>query len=123
MSTIPGHPLTVFLGSTNENGAIAPNPATLSALHDADVILGRDRETREEFVVFGRETLQRVAQGEDAAEGYNVLCVEINQRHGSTDLELLIAVVTSVKGRHDFIDYRTTEAQTSDGQVLPDKAT
>jgi hypothetical protein len=103
---IPGYPLGLFLASSENNVA---DPAMLSTLHDADVILGRDSANGEEFVVFGRETLQRVAHGEDIAEGYNLLCIEISRRPGSPDLGLLLELVTSVKGENDFLNYGTQD--------------
>lgn len=102
MRTIPGHPLTAFLES-QATGVAAPTESAVATLHDADVILGRDIISGQEFVVFGRDTLQQVASGEDAAEGYNILSIEIDRESGQ--LPLLLDLVRSARGRHDYIDF------------------
>lgn len=105
MPPIPGTPLHRLLPDPKDTGA-AP-AAALAALHDADVILGRDAASGDEFVVFGRDVLRQVSEGKDEAFGYNVLCVEIDRAPGAPDLELLLKLVESVKGSQEFIDYGT----------------
>jgi hypothetical protein len=100
MSNIPGHPLTAFVAAAGDE--VIPKPANLSTLQDADVILGREVVSRQEFIVFGRETLHWVAKGEEPAEGYNVLCIEVDSQPPGDELELLLKLVESVKGHHEY---------------------
>lgn len=95
MAPIPATPLHRLLAS--DEGP--------EALRNADVVLGRDAQSGEEFVVFGREVLQRVSEGTDEAGGYNVLCVELDRSPEAPDLQLLLQLVESVKGSQEYRDY------------------
>ncbi len=70
-------------------------------INAADVILGVSREDGHEFLIFGREILERIATGKTGDEQpANVLRVEMDQE--TDDLERLIALITVLKGRHDY---------------------
>lgn len=101
MSRIPGHPLAAFVAALVGDEVI-PKPINLSTLQDADVILGREAGSEQEFVVFGRETLRWVAKGEESAEGYNILCIEIVLTPSIDELDQLLKLVEQVKGRHEY---------------------
>lgn len=68
-------------------------------LRQADVILGRDEETDNQFLVFGRSTLQAIVQSGVSMVG-KVLYVPILQR--TLELEALIAAVQVARGYDDY---------------------
>ena len=68
-------------------------------LQSADIITGVDVMSGHEFLVYGRQTLERIATG-TADEVVNVLRIALDQETG--ELESLVAVVKYVKGRHDY---------------------
>src|SRR5579871_1017249 len=69
------------------------------ALVAATVILGVDGKTRNEFLLFGRETLEGIART-GKAEFLPVIRIELDQRSG--ELEKIIALVRMVKGHDDY---------------------
>ena len=69
-------------------------------IEDAEVIIGIDRLTQKEFLIYGRERLQEIARSAEA-RGVNFLQIEFDQR--TDDLEKLLALVNFVKGRHDYV--------------------
>jgi hypothetical protein len=69
------------------------------AVHRADIIFGVDVVSEREFLVYGKETLDRILST-GKAENCAVLKVELDQN--TDDLEKLIALVQVVKGRHDY---------------------
>jgi hypothetical protein len=69
------------------------------ALHEADVILGVDVMSQREFLLFGRDAIDRIiATGK--AEMCRVLRIELDQE--TTELEKAVALVRTVKGRDDY---------------------
>jgi len=68
-------------------------------LAGADVILGVDVPTGEEFLVYGLDFLQRVVAA-GVGTPARVARVEVDQ--GSDELELLLALVAVVRGRYDY---------------------
>jgi hypothetical protein len=68
-------------------------------LSDADVIVAVDGATQQEFLIFGRETLQRIVD-RGSAEARHVMHVGVDRE--SDDVERLCALVKAVKGRCDF---------------------
>ncbi len=73
--------------------------AFLAALKEADVILGLDERTRNEFLVFGRSTLQGVV-GSGRSMELVVLREEILQH--TEELEALLAAVQVARGYHEY---------------------
>jgi hypothetical protein len=73
------------------------HPADL--INAADVILGVSREDGHEFLMYGRDVLERVARTGTEEPG-NVLRVEMDQE--TDDLEKLAALIAMLKGRHDY---------------------
>ena len=69
-------------------------------IEDAEVIIGIDRVTQKEFLIYGRERLQEISRTAEA-RGVNFLQIEFDQR--TDDLEKLLALVQFVKGRHDYM--------------------
>jgi len=70
-------------------------------LNTAKVILGRDVMTGREFILFGRDTVERVASGEEP-EGAELLVVALDDDERSNDLQRILALVETIKGRHDY---------------------
>ncbi|MCH5373312.1 MAG: hypothetical protein JJ992_05010, partial [Planctomycetes bacterium] len=68
-------------------------------LSDAEVILAVDWTTHQEFLIFGRETLQRIVD-RDSPDARHVMYVGVDRNAG--DLERLCALVKEVKGRCDY---------------------
>jgi hypothetical protein len=82
---------------TGQNRDAKFDPTDL--INAADVILGVSRENGHEFLMYGRELLERIANtGMEAPE--NVLRIEMDQE--SDDLEKLAALIEVLKGRHDY---------------------
>jgi len=65
----------------------------------ADAILGVDVDSGHEFVVYGREFLKGVAAGGEP-EPARLLRIELDL--DTDDLERLVALVTVLRGRHDY---------------------
>lgn len=70
------------------------------AFNDANVIIGHDWMTGNEFVVFGRQKLEKIA-----ISGETEMCrfLRIGLDQDTDDLEKLIALVTVIKGSHDYL--------------------
>jgi hypothetical protein len=71
------------------------------ALEAAQVILGHDVMTGREFILFGRETVERIARG-DEPEGAATLRVALDHDPRGGDIERITALVAAIKGRHDY---------------------
>jgi hypothetical protein len=69
-------------------------------INAADVILGVSREDGHEFLMYGRDILERMATS-GKEEQVNVLRVEMDQE--TADLEKLGAIITVLKGHHDYL--------------------
>jgi hypothetical protein len=68
----------------------------------ADVILGMDVMTRGTFIVYGREFLEELSDGRRDPQVAAIVKVELDQ--DSDELDSLLALVESIKGRHEFRD-------------------
>jgi hypothetical protein len=93
MDTIP------FAALRGEKSADSPAGEIRAALASADVVIGVDAATQREFTVFGTPPLEEsfVAGKKLAIE---VVRVELDQRSG--ELDQLMALVRSIKGRSDY---------------------
>jgi hypothetical protein len=69
-------------------------------LKAADVILGRDVMTGHEFILYGRDAVERIAASADDSEDAGVIVISLDQE--SDDLNRIIALVELIKGRHDY---------------------
>ena len=67
-------------------------------LDQADVIIACDVMSKDHMIVFGRETLERIAESE-SGEPLAVLDVELDQN--TEELEKPYALVQTVKGKSD----------------------
>ena len=64
------------------------------------MILGMDVMTRGTFIVYGREFLNELSSGARDPQIAAIVKVELDQ--DSDELDNLLALVESVKGRHEF---------------------
>lgn len=71
------------------------------ALEAAQVILGHDVMTGHEFILFGRQTVERIARGIEP-EGAVTLRVALDHDPASGDIARITALVAAIKGRHDY---------------------
>ena len=74
-------------------------PEYREVLKSADIIYGVDVNSRHEFLLFGREQLQRIVDS-GVTEQAAVAKVELD--HDTDELEWVIAAVTVLKGHHDY---------------------
>jgi len=70
-------------------------------LNTAKVIIGRDVMSGREFILFGRDVIERVATGQEP-EGAEMLVVALDDDGRSDDLKRIITLVETIKGRHDY---------------------
>ena len=64
-----------------------------------DLIFGRDVDTRNTFLLYGRKTLERLARTEQK-ENLNVMGILLDQ--DTDELEMACALIQVLKGRHDY---------------------
>lgn len=104
MSKLPD-PIPVNALFSADDARLNPEQADeiRSWLHEADLIFGTDVMSGHEFIVYGRDLVQRIAQGTPPGEDVRILNIAVDQEEESDDLERLIALVVTVKGRHDYI--------------------
>lgn len=96
-------PLEAFFSSDEKQ--LQPNVSgnfdARAILKDAEVIFGVDVMSEKETLVFGRKTLEGIIR-KGKAKPIKVLRVSIDMEATSDDLEKLLAMVVTVKGRHDY---------------------
>jgi hypothetical protein len=93
-------PIDALLGSDDVTPNVQPGFDAREIIHAADVILGMDVMTRGTFIVYGRAFLKELSEGTRQQEISALVKVELDQ--DSSDLEKLLRLVESVKGRHEF---------------------
>jgi hypothetical protein len=80
---------------------INPNPESdpRPALAAADVVLGMDVDSGRQFLLYGRDTLERIVRsGRPGPQ--RVLLIALDQE--TDELERVLALLLAVKGRHDY---------------------
>jgi hypothetical protein len=98
-------PINAFFDSTGTRPNSDADFDIRQILLDAEVILGRDVMSADEFILFGRETVLRIASGSEP-EGARTLRIELDRgdlAEGSEDLARAIALVEAIKGSHDYM--------------------
>jgi hypothetical protein len=92
---------TIPIDALFDEAGTGPNRAVdyRQVLHDADVVLGKDWMTGNEFLVFGRDFLKGVIES-GLTKTAAVLRIGLDQE--SEELERLLALMLVVKGRHDY---------------------
>jgi hypothetical protein len=85
------------LSGTGYNRDADFHPADL--VNAADVILGVSREDGHEFLVYGKDFLERIVRTGKEESG-TLLRVELDPE--TDDVEKLVALITRLKGRHDL---------------------
>jgi hypothetical protein len=99
---LPGAPIPVeaLLGSDDVTPNVQPGFDAREIIHGADVILGIDVMTRGTFIIYGRQFLKELSDGTRNQEITALVKIELDQ--DSSELEKLLRLVESVKGRHEF---------------------
>jgi hypothetical protein len=97
---IPALPMSRLIAAQDTSGRITFDPTAMPTIRDADVILGRDKNTGKDFVVFGRDVLARLAEVK-GAERQKVTVIEVDPKN-PMELDVLVALVTSLKGSNDY---------------------
>jgi hypothetical protein len=92
--TIPVHAMFAAdnVGPNEENNS-------QETIEEADVIMGVDVMSGNEFLIFGRDLLQKIVSGNSAQEA-RVLRVSMDQE--TDELERFLAIVQAVKGQNDY---------------------
>jgi hypothetical protein len=89
----------------------------------ADVVLGRDEQTGNEFVVYGRRFLQDSVEL-NRGVGAKIMYISILQ--ATEELEMLLAAVQVAKGSHEYWitqELRSDTEKCVDELALPDYVT
>ena len=68
-------------------------------LRTADIIMGVDVMSQREFIVYGRDLLERIAAGTQAKET-SMMRIGVDQ--DTDELQRLLALVITIKGSHDY---------------------
>jgi predicted transcriptional regulator len=79
--------------------AMLTSPETHQQMFVADVIMGLDEQTGNEFLVFGRGLLNEIVERNTEARA-KIITLHINQ--ATSELECLIAAVQTVKGWDEY---------------------
>jgi hypothetical protein len=98
---LPGLPFNRFVAARRPDGSLTFDQTALPAIRDADVVIGRNLASGHEFIVFGREILQRLAAIK-APERHKFVVVEVDPNQDGDQTSALVALVTALKGRNDF---------------------
>jgi len=93
----------------DKGGRITPSeqwPELAAHVQAADVIFGVDMLDKDlrEFLVYGRETLKRIADSEsEQGEELRIMHIGVEMSADVDDLERLCVLVEHLKGRCDYI--------------------
>ena len=84
-------------------------PSTQKQLADAEVIMGADETTGNEFLVFGREVVNELVASKTSRL---VAVIRVSILQATDQLEALLAATVIAKGRHEYesSDYGATES-------------
>jgi hypothetical protein len=102
MSDIEAIPINALFDSTGRRPNKYAAFNVRKTLQAADVIIGRDVMTGREFILYGRDAVERIAGTRDDSENADVIAISLDRDPKSDDLERIIALVKIVKGRHDY---------------------
>lgn len=101
MNTIPLHSLFAPDGA-NSNDEAGFDPCEL--IRGADVIMGVDVMSRRQFIVYGREFLEAATRSETPPLA-GIITIELDEGIETDDLERLLGLVESIKGKHDYVGF------------------
>lgn len=101
---LPGRAISVhaLLATDGAGPNVQPDFDARQIIQAADVILGVDVMTRGTFIVYGREFLKVQSEGEGGKAPQIAAIVKVELDQDSDELANLLALVESVKGRHEF---------------------
>ena len=99
---LPGKAFSIhaLLAADGAGPNVQPEFDARRLVEAADVILGMDVMTRGTFIVYGREFLGELSDGRRDPQIAAIVKVELDQ--DSDELDHLLALVESIKGRHEF---------------------
>ncbi len=99
---LPGRAISIhaLLAADGAGPNVQPGFDARQIIQAADVILGMDVMTRGTFIVYGREFLNELSEGKRDPQVAGIIKVELDQ--DGDELANLLALVESVKGRHEF---------------------
>jgi hypothetical protein len=99
---LPGKAISIhaLLSADDASPNVQPDFDAREIIQAADVILGMDVMTRGTFIVYGREFLNELSDGRRNPQIAAIVKVELDR--DSDELPKLLALVESVKGRHEF---------------------
>ena len=89
----PTFPLSAFIQPIEHGGEVL-NHKVLPVLWEANIVIGRDVMTRNQFMLFGSDTLQKIANREDVES--RLLVIKLDQE--THELEMAIALMKTQKG-------------------------
>jgi hypothetical protein len=101
MSDLDAIPIDALFDLSGEGLNESAGIDVRGALEAAKVILGRDVMTGHEFILFGRETIERIASGAEPA-GAVTLRVALDHDPRSGDIGRITTLIAAVKGRHEY---------------------
>jgi hypothetical protein len=99
---LPGRSISIdaLLAADGKSPNVQPGFNALQIIQAADVILGMDVMTRNTFIVIGRDFLKEIAEGTRVSQPSLIVKVELDEQ--TDELPRLVALVESVRGRHEF---------------------
>lgn len=99
---LPGKAFSIhsLLAAEGDGPNVQPDFDARRLIEAADVILGMDVMTRGTFIVYGREFLNELSDGRRDPQVAAIVKIEIDK--DSDELDSLLALVASIKGRHEF---------------------
>jgi hypothetical protein len=110
MSDIEAIPIEALFDASGARPNEAGHFDVRKTLQAADVIIGRDVMTGHEFILFGRDTVERIASG-DEPDGAGVIVIALDRDAKSDDLERIVMLVEGLKGRHDYKPWKSGEVE------------
>ena len=87
-------PLEAFFGED-----VQVNPVTKDLVLQADVILGVDVMSGQEYVVYGKAALRRIAE---TGQGEDLRILRVALDEATDDLDKLCGLVMALRGRFDY---------------------
>ena len=97
-------PIDVFFDSKGTGPNMETGLDALQSLNVAEVVIGRDVMTGHEFILYGRDAVNRIATGEEL-EDVPIVFIALDYDKESDELERVIELIRTMKGRHDYESY------------------
>jgi hypothetical protein len=75
------------------------SPKVVEVLREAELVIGRDVDTQNTFILFGREALDAIVLSGETSQLWT-LCIELDQ--DTEEPEMACALMKVVKGSHNY---------------------